>query len=38
MYVETVLWYPNVLALKGLSSGGTEETGAVCQNPVCTEL
>lgn len=34
-YLETILWYPNKLALKGLSSGGTEE---ICRVPACTEL
>lgn len=34
-YLETILWYPNKWALKGLSSGGTEE---ICSVPACTEL
>lgn len=37
LYLETILWYPNGLALEGFSSGGTEGICTARLNSVCTE-
>lgn len=37
LYLETILWYPNGLALEGFSSGGTEGICTACLNSACTK-